>query len=96
MDRAVLGGVVAVGIVVVVGVLARRSGGGDTPNPVRSDFGAGAAPDAELDSPDAAAYGPDDPDSVEVVAVTSDGYALVPDSHAVRLMPPHEDGEGSA
>jgi len=28
-----------------------------------------------------------------VVAVTSDGYALLPDTHAVRLVPPDDDGE---
>ena len=37
---------------------------------------------------------PDDEwDEDEVVAVTSDGYGFLPDRHAVRLVPPHEEGE---
>lgn len=30
----------------------------------------------------------------EIAAVTSDNFALVPDRHAVRLIPPDESGEG--
>src|ERR1043165_6621637 len=34
-----------------------------------------------------------DRDAGHVMAVTSDGYALVPDRHAVRPVPPGEKGE---
>jgi hypothetical protein len=88
MDRSVVWGLVAVGAVVVVGLLMRR-GGGDASMLPRPDSGAAPAED----EPDARDEDEGDYESVEVVAVTSDGYALVPDKHAVRLMPPHEDGE---
>lgn len=49
----------------------------------------GAAPE-----PEALETEPDDEwDEDEVVAVTSDGYGFLPDRHAVRLVPPHEEGE---
>ncbi len=35
----------------------------------------------------------EDRDAGHVIAVTSDGSALVPDRHAVRLVPPEEQGE---
>lgn len=49
----------------------------------------GAAPEPEVLEPE-----PDDTWAEdEVVAVTSDGHAFVPDRHAVRLVPPDEEGE---
>jgi hypothetical protein len=88
----VLTGVLAIGAVVVLALLARaNSKSEEIPRPVNDT----------LPAPDDSPLGGDDPDdddddeweSVDVVAVTSDGYALVPDAHAVRLVPPHEEGE---
>ena len=45
-------------------------------------------PDTELEDEDEDKFADD-----EVVAVTSDGYALLPDRHAVRLVPPDDEGE---
>lgn len=67
----------------VGGEPAGREGGED---PVSE----GASPEAEELEVEPA----DEWDEDEVVAVTSDGYAFVPDRHAVRLVPPDEEGEG--
>jgi hypothetical protein len=97
MDKSMVGAAVAVGVVVIVALLARRSSGaGEMPVPPanagRDDGAAGA--DADGRETDAALEDDDaEAEQVEVVAVTSDGYALVPDTHAVRLVPPHEEGE---
>ncbi len=89
MDRTLIGAALAVVAVVAVALLARRAGRDET---------AGAAPvpspgpePAEDEAPEADEA--DEDESFEVVAVTSEGDALVPDAHAVRLVPPHEDGE---
>ncbi len=95
MDRALLSGVLAVVAVVIVGLLLRRVGRDETtpvPRPADDD-----APDtAEADAREAGAAEDeaDDLEEVEVAAVTSDGFALVPDAHAVRLVPPPDEGEG--
>jgi hypothetical protein len=86
----------AVLAVVGVAVLAlfMRGGSRDGDSPRATEPREGDAPereDAGLDESGEA--GDDDLESVDVVAVTSDGCALVPDTHAVRLVPPHEDGE---
>ena len=89
----------AVVAVVVLGMLARRgsSAGASagTPGAIpASGAGPGSADAAEERDDDTDEVEEDDDvEPVEVVAVTSDGYALVPDTHAVRLMPPPEDGE---
>ena len=96
MDRSVVGALVAVAVVAVLGLLARRGGRDEDPGMPRPDGRPGdGARDAMSGGPDA---GPDDDEEddleqVEVVAVTSDGFALVPDTHAVRLMPPPDEGE---
>jgi hypothetical protein len=88
----ILTAVLAVGAVVVIALLARSSSRSEDANRP-----AGTIPvdDEAADGADGAEDEDDDEEweSVEVVAVTSDGYALVPDKHAVRLIPPHEDGE---
>lgn len=94
MDRSIVGAVVAVAVVALVGLLARRGSG---------EASEGSVPTGEPHPADAPEYDGGDSDaedgdedsfeSVEVVAVTSDGYALVPDTHAVRFMPPQEEGE---
>lgn len=90
MQPSVVGGVVAVAVVVLVAMLARRGGGEAPEGTVRTD--APAQPEPEDDDAGGVEED-DDEESVEVVAVTSDGYALVPDTHAVRFMPPQEEGE---
>ena len=87
----VLTAVLAVGAVIVIALLARAgSHNEETPRPVNDtlpeDEAAGA--DGGADEGDE-----DEWEQVDVVAVTSDGYALVPDTHVVRLVPPHEEGD---
>jgi hypothetical protein len=94
-------GLIAVGVVVVIAMLLR---GASKPEPtgtipLEGPMSEGAVPPTEaIDGEDDARAGSDGDDEgddagAEVVAVTSDGYALVPDVHAVRLVPPHEEGE---
>jgi len=99
MDGSLLGVLAAVAAVVAVAVVLRagsRDEGGaegvtNPADPAAPQHGPGAGPD---DEPEAAGEEPeDDDDPVEVVAVTCDGYAFVPDTHAVRLVPPDEEGE---
>ena len=89
MSPSVLGGLIAVGLVVIIGFALRGKGTApaDVPPPAEDSFSEGAVPD-DLDDDLVDGEGDD-----EVVAVTSDGFALVPDAHAVRLMPPAEEGE---
>jgi hypothetical protein len=92
MDRSVVGAVVAIGVVVLVAMLARRGGSDAAEGVTRADApsgtdASGSTPDIDDEDEE------DDQESVEVVAVTSDGYAMVPDKHAVRLVPPQEEGE---
>lgn len=53
-----------------------------TPRPTEPE------PEPEPDEDDA-----ESGEAGEVIAVTSDGYALLPDAHAVRMMPPDEAGD---
>jgi len=90
---------VAVGAVVVVALLMRAVRRPDedaitrapqSPHePWREAGNMSVADDEEADGD-----GDDDrEDGGHVIAVTSDGYAFVPDRHAVRLVPPEEHGE---
>jgi hypothetical protein len=91
MDRSVLWGLAAVAAVVVVGLLMRRGSGSSEATALPAGHDA-----ADVDPDAAASDGADDDDEleeVEVVAVTSEGDAVVPDTHAVRLVPPPEAGE---
>jgi hypothetical protein len=95
MDPLV-GGLVAVGAVILVALLARGmqktppESGTRSMTPPSSD--AGNVATATLDDED------DDDDEEagdrHVIAVTSLGEALIPHHHAVRLVPPEEQGEG--
>lgn len=93
MDQGTLVAIGAIAAVAIVAMLMRGMKGGDdavsTPVPEDS-VSEGAAP-----APEAPEGGPadDEEDSGEVVAVTSDGYGFLPDTHAVRLVPPDEEGE---
>ena len=92
MDSSTMLAVGAIAAVVVVALLMRGSKGGDGAAPAahaEDQVSEGAAPEPEFleAEPD------DDWGDDEVVAVTSDGSALLPDRHAVRLVPPHDEGE---
>jgi hypothetical protein len=106
MDSAMVGGLVAVGAVILVALLARgmarKPPAGETPSPAPdpaspraragwSDSGNVATATLEADEDDE-----DDEDEGDdhIIAVTSLGEALVPHHHAVRLVPPEEQGEG--
>jgi hypothetical protein len=85
----VLTAVLAVGAVVVIALLARAgSHNEETPRPVNDALPADSDVNVDEDGDDE-----DEWERVDVVAVTSDGYALVPDTHVVRLVPPHEEGD---
>ena len=86
----------AIGAVVVVALLARGQGAKREGAPATEDAVSEGAMPADDDLPGDAGEGDDedfDEAHAEVVAVTSDNYAIVPDLHAVRLLPPDEDGE---
>ncbi|MCC6348618.1 MAG: hypothetical protein IT347_03385 [Candidatus Eisenbacteria bacterium] len=96
MDRnALLAGGAVVLLVVAAFVMrgGRREdeaepGGAGTAGEDAVSEGAAPEPDVLEAEPD------DDWGEDEVVAVTSDGYGFLPDRHAVRLVPPQEEGEG--
>jgi hypothetical protein len=92
VDQSTLVAAGAIAAVVVVALLLRGIKGNDdaVTMPLPEDSvseGAAAEPEVLDSEPD------DDWDEDEVVAVTSDGSALLPDRHAVRLVPPHDEGE---
>lgn len=97
MDQGTLIAIGAVAAVVVVALVMRSAAGRD--ETVAPPPGSGATEPADTadaaDTGDAGAPEPDDDDwdEDEVVAVTSDGYAFLPDRHAVRMLPPDEEGE---
>jgi hypothetical protein len=88
-----IGGVIAVGAVIVVALALRAmGGGGKSSGSVPSMPPAPPAPE-----PEPASASDDEDEASEddrlVVAVTSDGRAFVPDHHVVRVLPPAEEGE---
>ena len=99
MDSAVIGGLVAVGAVILVALIARGMQKKDPDTPAMPS----ASPEAwESDRnvpPGTAAFESDEDDedgegeSEHIIAVTADGEAFVPHRHAVRLIPPEEQGE---
>ncbi|MBI5170667.1 MAG: hypothetical protein HZA61_14355 [Candidatus Eisenbacteria bacterium] len=104
MDSQMLTGLAAVAAVVVVALLARGSGksqdgpgekGVLTPEDAVSE---GAMPAAD-ELPEGDEYEDEEDDEdfdeehAEVIAITSDNFAIVPDKHAVRIVPPDESGE---
>lgn len=98
MASGLTGGLIAVGAVALVALWLRSRGSSESgsegmsvvrePAPETPTPLAGDAPDA-----DAAADSGEEDDDGQVIAVTSHGEALVPDRHAVRLVPPEEHGE---
>jgi hypothetical protein len=101
VDSGLIGGLVAVGVVVVLALVLRRSHASEpgavtraaepSPEPWRESGGNVAV--AEDDEHDADEDDDDDGREGHVIAVTSDGAAFVPDRHAVRLVPPEDEGE---
>ena len=103
MDSSLVGGLIAVGAVILVALLARgmqiTSPSDVTPAPAPpsaswSDDRNVATAVLDVDERD----DEDDDDEEEeagehIIAVTADGEAFVPHRHAVRLIPPEEQGE---
>jgi hypothetical protein len=99
VNPTLLGGLGLLALVVAVGLFLRRAGGADAANaPPEDSVSEGANPAPETlgrdDDPE------DDDDGLvipedQVVAVTSDGAALYPDRHAVRLVPPADDEDAA-
>ncbi len=94
MTPSVTGGLVAIAVVVVVGMLMRRGGSSPSVMPAsrpQRDEGDGGLATLE-DDPSA---GDDDADEDEphVAAVTSDGEALLSYRHQVVMIPPPDTGE---
>ena len=98
MSSALLGGLVAVAAVAILTLFLRAARSSaptvapppepePVPEPWADDRNAAPKPDEDRDEDD------DGVDDRLVVAVTSDGHAFVPDRHAVRLLPPEEEGE---
>lgn len=75
-------------IVIAVFALTSRKGDAAKSETPEDSVSEGAMPD--VDDEEDIVSGEDDD---EVVAVTSDGFAIVPHAYAVRLMPPVEEGE---
>ena len=91
MNSGLLGGLFAVHFVIVIAMLMRSSRSSDEPAIPRSP-----EPPRFDDTPDDPELLDEDSDGVDdrlVVAVTSDGHALIPDRHVVRLLPPEDSGE---
>jgi len=102
LDSSLIGGLIAVGAVVLVALVARAMQRKPEASPTRtapSERWAGdqnvATALAEPDEDDDAPEDDEGPEDVEghVIAVTTLGEALVPHLHAVRLVPPEEQGE---
>ncbi len=98
MSSGLTSGLAAIAVVVVVAMLMRRGKSDDGmanrpsyPEPSR-DPARDSGRDLEEQDGDAADEG-DDADEGHIIAVTSDGEALVPMHHAVCLVPPEEQGE---
>jgi len=92
MPSSLIGGLVAVAVVIVVGLVMRSMSGGDKAGGVTPSMPpAPPAPEPERD--DRGDGESDGEDDRLVVAVTSDGRAIVPDHHVVRVLPPTEEGE---
>lgn len=99
MPNGLVGGLVAVGVVVVLALIMR---GMQSRGPEGAEPGTpGPSPEPWRDEGNVAVAEPGDDDDDEepdehawqVVAVTSEGAAFVPDRHVVRLVPPEDEGE---
>ena len=104
MDNGLIGGLLAVGAVVLVFTVLRllrssEDAGSVTrpPEPSREPWREPGSNVAVMEDEDDERNEDEDDDDADheghVIAVTSDGAAFVPDRHAVRLVPPEEQGE---
>lgn len=96
MDPNIVVVILGVAAVFAVGLMMRgrkRTDDGEGAAPAEAAVSEGAAPEPEPPVDEAADDWDDEWDEDEVVAVTSDGCAFLPDRHAVRLLPPDEEGE---
>jgi len=99
MSSSMIGGLVAVAAVIVVALAMRAMGGGEKTEggvpvmPPAPDPGAGRPPEPGPSADEPANEDGDGEDDRLVIAVTSDGRAIVPDHHVVRVLPPPEEGE---
>ena len=94
MAPSLVGGLVAVAAVIVVALALRAMGGGEKSEGVLPTMPpAPPAPEPERERDEADGDDGDGEDDRLVIAVTSDGRAMVPDHHVVRLLPPPEEGE---
>lgn len=100
MDSAMVGGLVAVGAVILVALLARgmakKPSAGEAPTPATPSPGTGWSDSGNVATATLEADEDDDEEEEgegHVIAVTSLGEALIPHHHAVRLVPPEEQGE---
>ena len=93
MDNSLIGGAVAVAIVAALAYFMRSQS--SQPQGAAAPKGGPPGGDdvANDDDDDDDDADEDEPRSADIVAVTSDGYAVIPDRHAVRLLPPEESGE---
>jgi hypothetical protein len=97
VDRNALLAVGAVVLVLAAAFIMRGSGNDESvsPEPPEREGDEDAVSEGASPEPEELGTEPDDEwDEDEVVAVTSDGYGFLPDRHAVRLVPPDEEGEG--
>lgn len=96
MAPSMVGGLVAVAAVIVVALAMRAMGGGEKSEgipPAMPPAPPVPEPGREGDEPYGDGGDGEDDDQRLVVAVTSDGRAIVPDHHVVRVLPPPEEGE---
>jgi len=91
VSPSLIGGLVAVAVVIVVGLVMRAMSGGEKAVGVVPTVPPPPPPEPERE-PEVDEEGDGEDDRL-VVAVTSDGRAIVPDHHVVRVLPPSEEGE---
>lgn len=94
MDMKSLGAIGMIALVLVIALIARAAGGKSDGVQPMGDASRDPLPPIDAGEDDDRGEPDDDEfEAAEVVAVTSDGFALVPDAFAVRLVPPHDEGE---
>ena len=93
MDAGLLGGIAAVAAVAIIALIMRSSRPSETQMPPVPRTPAPPSYEPSYGADDNEDDDEDGPDAGHVVAVTSDGHALIPDKRVVRLLPPEDSGE---
>lgn len=103
MNTSLIGGLAAILLVIVIAMFMRSARKSDTPDPSlpRTPEPEPSHMDtyeSEGDQPifgdgDDEEFDDEEPNAGHVVAVTSDGHALIPDGRVVRMLPPEDTGE---